>query len=73
MKSTLIALEDILREIEFLEDIRMRTTLDLFKDSSTDVRAASYSILVISEAVSGGFLKTGSQLILTCHGMRSVP
>ncbi len=50
MKDTLIPLHDILREIEFLNSLRDRTTFESFKSSSTDVRAASYSILIISEA-----------------------
>ncbi len=51
MKSGIIALRDILREIEFLHSIRDRETFDTFRASATDVRAASYSIMVISEAV----------------------
>lgn len=51
MKDDLIPLRDILKEIEFLHSIRDRTTFDAFKASSSDVRAASYSIMVISEAV----------------------
>lgn len=51
MKDDLIALRDILKEIEFLHSVRDRTTFESFKASSSDVRAASYSIMVISEAV----------------------
>jgi uncharacterized protein with HEPN domain len=51
MKDNLIPLHDILSEIEFLSSLRDRTTFESFKSSSTDVRAASYSILVISEPV----------------------
>lgn len=51
MKSGIIALSDILREIEFLHGIRDRETFDTFRTSATNVRAASYSIMVISEAV----------------------
>ena len=51
MRDDLIPLHDILKEIEFLHSVRDRTTFDAFKASSSDVRAASYSILVISEAV----------------------
>ncbi len=48
---SLIPLHDILREIDFLNSLRDRTTFESFRSSSTDVRAASYSIMVISEAV----------------------
>lgn len=51
MKSGIIALRDILREIEFLHSIRNRETFETFNASAVDVRAASYSIMVISEAV----------------------
>jgi uncharacterized protein with HEPN domain len=51
MKNSVIPLRDILREIEFLHSIRDRSTLESFKASATDIRAASYSIMVISEAV----------------------
>jgi uncharacterized protein with HEPN domain len=51
MKDALIPLYDILKEIEFLHSVRARTTFEHFKDNSGDVRATSYSILVISEAV----------------------
>jgi uncharacterized protein with HEPN domain len=51
MKNDLVPLHDILKEIEFLHAIRDRTDLVGFKASPTDVRAASYSIMVISEAV----------------------
>ena len=51
MKDDLIPLRDILKEIEFLHSVRDRTTFESFKASSSDVRAASYSIMVISEAV----------------------
>ncbi len=51
MKNNVIPLRDILKEIEFLHSIRDRTTFDSFKASATDIRAASYSIMVISEAV----------------------
>ncbi|HEY1246421.1 MAG TPA: HepT-like ribonuclease domain-containing protein [Hyphomicrobiaceae bacterium] len=50
MKNDLVPLHDILKEIEFLHAIRDRTDLVGFKASPTDVRA-SYSIMVISEAV----------------------
>jgi uncharacterized protein with HEPN domain len=51
MKNDLVPLHDILREIEFLHSIRDRTDFAAFKASPTDVRAASYAIIVISEAV----------------------
>jgi len=51
MKDKLIALHDILNEISFLQSIRLRHNFETFKESSTDVRAASYSIMIISEAV----------------------
>ena len=51
MTDALIPLHDILREVAFLQSIRDRQALEGFKSSSTDVRAASYSVLVISEAV----------------------
>jgi uncharacterized protein with HEPN domain len=50
MKDSRNPLHDILREIEFLNSLRDRTTFEGFKCNSTDIRAASYSILVISEA-----------------------
>lgn len=50
MKDELIPLHDILKEIAFLHSIRGRTTFERFRSSPADVRAASYSILVISEA-----------------------
>ena len=54
MKDGLIPLHDILREIKFLNSLRDRTTFESFRSSSTEVRAASYSIMVISEAVRDG-------------------
>ncbi len=51
MKNDLIPLHDILEEIAFLHSIRDRTDFAGFKASPTDVRAACYAILVISEAV----------------------
>ncbi len=51
MKDDLIPLHDILREIEFLQGLRDRSDFDAFKANAADVRAASYSVLVISEAV----------------------
>jgi uncharacterized protein with HEPN domain len=51
MKDALIPLQNILKEIEFLHSIRERASFDDFRASSADVRAASYSIMVISEAV----------------------
>jgi len=51
MKDQLIALHDIMAEISFLESVRDRLTFETFRASSLDVRATSYSILVISEAV----------------------
>lgn len=51
MKDDLIPLHDILKEIAFLQSIRDRTTFEQFKDNPADVRAAAYSVLVISEAV----------------------
>jgi uncharacterized protein with HEPN domain len=51
MQSDLVPLYDILKEIEFLHTVRSRTTLESFRQSPTDIRAASFSILVISEAV----------------------
>jgi uncharacterized protein with HEPN domain len=50
MKDSLIPLHEILGEIEFLNSLRDRMTFESFRSSSTDVRAASYSI-IISEAV----------------------
>ena len=50
MKDELIALHDILDEIAFLRSIRERSTFDTCRTSSVDVRAASYSVMVISEA-----------------------
>ena len=51
MKDCLIPLHDILSEIEFLISIRDRANFESFKAGAADVRAASYSIMVISEAV----------------------
>jgi len=51
MKDALIPLHDVLREIDFLQSIRNRETFESFKSSGSDVRAASYAVLVISEAV----------------------
>lgn len=51
MKDALICLHDILTEIQFLHTVRDRSTFEQFKANSADIRAASYSILVISEAV----------------------
>ena len=51
MKGDLIPLHDILAEIAFLHSVRRRSTFDEFKANSADVRAAAYSIIVISEAV----------------------
>lgn len=51
MKDDTLPLHDILREIAFLHSIRERSTFESFKENGADVRAASYSILVISEAV----------------------
>jgi uncharacterized protein with HEPN domain len=51
MKDELIPLHDILTEIAFLHSLCARSTFDSFKASAADVRAASYSIMVISEAV----------------------
>lgn len=51
MKDDLIPLRDIVAEIAFLHSIRDRTTFETFKANPADVRAASYSIMVISEAV----------------------
>ncbi len=51
MQDDLIPLPDILKEIDVLHSVRDRTTLDDFKASASDVRATSYSIMVISEAV----------------------
>ncbi|WP_146604547.1 HepT-like ribonuclease domain-containing protein [Rhodoplanes roseus] len=51
MKDVLIPLHDILSEIEFLHSIRDRSTFEQFKASSSDLRAAAYSVMVISEAV----------------------
>ena len=51
MKDELIPLHDILREIDILESIRARSTLEVFEASAVDTRAASYAILIISEAV----------------------
>lgn len=50
MKDELIPLHDILTEIAFLHSVRDRATLETFKASSADLRAA-YSIMIISEAV----------------------
>ena len=51
MKDPIIPLQDILREIDFLQSLRRRSTFESFKDNSADVRAASYALLIISEAV----------------------
>jgi uncharacterized protein with HEPN domain len=51
VKDDLIPLRDILKEIQFLHTVRDRSNFDSFKTNSTDVRACSYSIMVISEAV----------------------
>ena len=51
MKNDLVPLHDILKEIDFLHSIRDRTDFAGFKASPTDVRAASYAIMVVSEAV----------------------
>jgi len=51
MKDNLIPLPDILKEIEFLHSVRDRSDVDGFKANPSDVRACSYSIMVISEAV----------------------
>lgn len=50
MKDDLIPLHDILAEIVFLQSIRDRSNFESFKSSPADVRAASYSVMVISEA-----------------------
>ena len=47
MKDDLIPLHE---GNDFLRSIRDRTTFESFKKSPLDIRAASYSILVISEA-----------------------
>lgn len=44
-------LNDILTEIDFLETLRARPDFASFRTNSGDVRAAAYSILIISEAV----------------------
>lgn len=51
MKDDRIPLHDILKEIEFLRSIRGRSSFEQFRSNGADVRAASFSILVISEAV----------------------
>lgn len=51
MKIDLIPLRDILKEIEFLHTVRDRSNFDSFKANPSDVRACSYSNMVISEAV----------------------
>lgn len=51
MKDELVPLHDILKEIAFLHDLRNRTTFEQFKNNPADIRAASYAVLVISEAV----------------------
>lgn len=51
MKNDLVPLRDILNEIAFLHAVRDRSTFESFKSNGADVRAASYAILVISEAV----------------------
>lgn len=51
MNDALIPLHDILKEIEFLCSVRDRSTFESFSASPSDIRAASYSVLVISEAV----------------------
>lgn len=51
MKDALIPIHDILRELAFLKSIRDRQSFEGFKANEIDVRAASYSLLVISEAV----------------------
>ena len=50
MKDELIPLHDILREIEFLHSVRDRMTFEQFAASSVEVRAVTYSVLIISEA-----------------------
>lgn len=50
MKAAVVALHDIRHEIAFLHSIRDRVTFEQFASSPADVRAASYSIMVISEA-----------------------
>ncbi len=51
MKVLVARLNDILTEIDFLETLRARSDFASFRSSSGDVRAAAYSILIISEAV----------------------
>jgi uncharacterized protein with HEPN domain len=51
MKDELIPLHDILAEIAFLESVCERNTLETFRQNAADVRAASFSVLIISEAV----------------------
>lgn len=51
MRNELVPLQDILNEIRFLRSLRERQTFEGFRNSEVDVRAASYAILVISEAV----------------------
>jgi uncharacterized protein with HEPN domain len=50
MKDDLIPLHDILTEIAFLQSICDRNTLETFRQNPADIRAASFSILIISEA-----------------------
>ena len=47
----LIAIEDVLQEIGFLEDMAKELTFETFENSSQAVRAAAYSVQTISEAV----------------------
>lgn len=51
MKDEAIPLRDILKECEFLQEVRARSTLESFQLASADVRAVAYSVIVISEAV----------------------
>lgn len=47
----LIAVRDVLREIDFLDTLSARMAFEQFRVDATAVRAAAYSIQIISEAV----------------------
>ena len=50
MDDALIPLHDVLKEIEFLQSVRSRGTFESFRNNPADIRAVSFSVLVISEA-----------------------
>ena len=47
----LIAVGDVLREIDFLQSMAANSTFERFSADGTAIRAAAYSIQIISEAV----------------------